>query len=282
MRFSQRQGLTPVRKVAQKDSIDSDLRNGLWNALTLMYWERYCEPGTDLTERNDYVRGSNIGDLILALWGHFYKRPIDTIDTYWGNCLPKLRARFFECPWHEVYDFIEFVANYGPKDTKQRFIEICNINLERENSAYRFVGDQIAEITSDQEIESIEEAIRKATPYSGVRTHLNSALSYLANKTSPDYRNSIKEAISAVESLAKQLGKDESATLGVVLKQLERDKKLHPALKNAFSALYGYTSDADGIRHALLSEDKITKADARFMLVCCSAFVNYVIDTLSA
>ena len=53
-----------------------------------------------------------------------------------------------------------------------------------------------------------------------------------------------------------------------------------PSPKGAFDKLYGYTSDADGIRHALLEEDKVTFEQAKFMLVVCSAFTNYVIGTL--
>jgi len=78
--------------------------------------------------------------------------------------------------------------------------------------------------------------------------------------------------------LAKQVANDPSATFGAVLNALEKTHKLHPALKKAFLSLYGYTSDAEGIRHALLDEPTLNKSDARFMLVCSSAFVNYVIE----
>jgi len=93
----------------------------------------------------------------------------------------------------------------------------------------------------------------------------------LSDRNSPDYRNSIKESISAVESLVqKTLGKD--GTLGNLIKKLD----LHPALQSAFSSLYGYTSDEDGIRHAILDSERITFEDAKFFLVICSAFINFV------
>jgi hypothetical protein len=41
--------------------------------------------------------------------------------------------------------------------------------------------------------------------------------------------------------------------------------------------MYGYTSDAQGIRHALMDEPNLSFEDAKFMLVSCSAFVNYLI-----
>ena len=51
---------------------------------------------------------------------------------------------------------------------------------------------------------------------------------------------------------------------------------MHPALNKAFSTLYGYTSNAKGIRHALLEESTLDFEDAKFMLVACSAFINYL------
>ena len=99
----------------------------------------------------------------------------------------------------------------------------------------------------------------------------------LSEKEKPDYRNSIKESISAVESLCKKISENDKATLGAALTTLEKRGILHPALKSAFSSLYGYTNDANGIRHSLLQESNLTSADARFMLISCSAFINYVI-----
>lgn len=280
MRFSQRTGLSPATKLAQRESIDEELRSSLWSLLSLFYWDTYVAPGSGIYGRSDYVKESNMHPLVLSLWLHYFKRPTDTIDQYWEECYARLRTYFFQAKWYEVYDFIEFVAIYGPERQRTSFMETVNSYLERENSAYRFVGDQIAEITSAEEIETVEEALSITDEFRGARTHLSAALAMLSDRKSPDFRNSIKESISAVESLARKISKDESGTLGAILKELERSKKLHPALKSAFSSLYGYTSDAEGIRHSLLDEGSLTKADAKFMLVCCSAFINYALDSI--
>ena len=53
---------------------------------------------------------------------------------------------------------------------------------------------------------------------------------------------------------------------------------IHPAMENAFTSLYGYTSDEGGIRHAEgLFESNVTFEEAKYMLVSCCAFVNYLI-----
>ena len=99
----------------------------------------------------------------------------------------------------------------------------------------------------------------------------------MSNKTNPNYRNVIKESISAVEAVAKVLVGDKNAKLGNALSKLESKISIHSALKEGFKKIYGYTSDADGIRHALMVEENLSAEDARYMLVSCSAFVNYLI-----
>ena len=281
MRFSQRQGIVSVEKAIQRESMDDELKNSLWSQLQIFYWDTFNRNMYTMMERSDFIQGSNMGPLITNLWLHYFKKAIDTIPDYFWDCVKQLRKYFFDAQWYEVYDFIEFIAAGGSETNKENFIEVCNSYLERENAAYRFVNGILTEITSEQEVHSIEEAIANSSPFYGVREHLTTALALMSNRQSPDFRNSIKESISAVESLCKHLAKDNNATLGEALKRLEKETELHPALKTAFTSLYGYTNDADGIRHALMDESNLTKADARFMLICCSAFVNYAIDKIS-
>ena len=148
--------------------------------------------------------------------------------------------------------------------------------MERELSAYRFVNGKIAQITSEEEIASIEEAAATKDQFNAVSIHLEQALDFLEDRKSPDYRNSIKESISAVESICKLISEDNKAALGVALKKMEPKVTIHPALKKVFDSLYGYTNDADGIRPALLDESDLKFEDAKFMLVTCSTFINYL------
>ena len=38
---------------------------------------------------------------------------------------------------------------------------------------------------------------------------------------------------------------------------MEQQRSLHPALRQAFNNLYGYTSDEEGIRHPLLDNPAV-------------------------
>ncbi|WXL24706.1 hypothetical protein WG219_15495 [Ectopseudomonas mendocina] len=271
MLFSQRKGIKSSEKLAQYESIDTDLRNSLWNALVATYFER-----AKFQYSRRVTGDCNLINLVKMLWIHYFKLPTDQIPYDWDDTLSVLRKYFFDCEWYEVYDFIEYISKAGPTGVKKDLIEICNAFLERENSAYRFVCEEITQITSPEEIESVETASK--SKYSAVNHHLTTALGLLNSRNNPDFRNSIKESISAVECLVKILTNDSKATLGQALKKLEESKNLHPAFKASLSSLYGYTNDASGIRHALLDEPTLTKSDAKFMLVTCSAFINYLIE----
>jgi hypothetical protein len=273
--FSQRIGKTPIKIEIQTNSIDTDLRNALWNSVTL-FWNSI------LISDNIKSNPDCVQDLLTKLWINFFKNRLDEKPDYCSNFYKYLKHYFFHAEWHEVYDLVDYLPNtYSPgyhesPEDVHNYISYCNKILEKELSAFRFVNNTLAQISSEEEVNSIEETLNISDEYKPVKTHLNRALELFSDRKSPDYRNSIKESISAVESYCAILTKDPKATLGQALKQIEKDHALHAALKSSFSNLYGYTSDADGIRHALLEESTLDNEDAKFMLVSCSAFINYL------
>ena len=276
MQFSERYGYKKVREIVQFESIDEPLRNALWSLLTVYVWDHVKSSKDGFGGR--YISGnsnSEIWNLCTCLWFSYFREPLDQLDNDWMPVLARLRKHFFEAKWFEVYDFVEFVAsNYPRRQFKKEFIESCNRELEREVSAYRFVDGLLSPIVEHQEVDEIEQALNE--PRGPIQIHLRRALELLSSRDAPDYRNSIKESISAVESLVALVVGAKSGTLGQLLKRLEDEIGLHSALKTAFSSLYGFTNDEGGIRHALLEAGNVRFEDAKFFLVVCSAFVNFV------
>lgn len=270
--FSQRKGLKPIKTKMQIDSIDDDLKNRLWSALHQFYWSQKPFSTTD---------DHNFRTLFTRFWDRYFKLPLDTLPYHAEKIVDVIREFYFHrSEWYDAYDIIEFVGNNYPYlPTNESFMEYCNSILESEVSAYRFVGGRITSITSEEEISEIEEAL--VTPLKPVRTHLKKALDLLSDKKAPDYRNSIKESISAVESMCNKITGSRKATLGKCLDKIDSKMPLHGALKEAFDHLYGYASSEEGIRHGSIKESEVDFDIAKFMLVSCSAFINYLVSKAS-
>jgi hypothetical protein len=279
MRFSERYGHKPLRDTLQFESMDEVLRTRLWNLLKEFLVRGIVEAdAVGSTVDADYTRV-----LLVRMWDAHLKRPYDTLPRNPYESVALLREYFLQCAWHGVYDLLEFVAaglalaEY--EEDARDFISRCNAVMEAECSGYRFVGTEIAPITSEGEMQAIEEVLEAAVPLHGVHAHLKAALAKLSDRANPDYRNSVKESISAVEALAKLITRDESASLGEALPKIERALRadFHPALRGALGKLYAWASNEGGIRHGMVDEPNVGLPEAKFMLVACSAFVNYLV-----
>ncbi len=275
MKFSERYGYKSVKDIIQTDSMDEPLRNGLWNLLKLYCWDNVnsvygLSPG-------QYLNGSGnekIKYLCERLWFSHFKKPLDELSNDWGEVHKILREYFFGCEWVEVYDFIEFVAeNYSSHEFRGDFTKVCNCVLEEEMSAYRFIDGVITRITEKGEIAEIEEVLE--TSPDPVRKHLRRSLELMSDRENPDYRNSIKESISAVESFVKISLKTDQGTLGNLMERFKNDFGVPSTLVSAINKLYGYASNEGGIRHGLDGDETTDFTDAKFVLVVCSAFINF-------
>lgn len=266
MIFSDRVGITEPKTILQVEDMDDDLRNGLWQACIEFYLRRFKMYDGDDTQFKAYIR---------TIYVDFFKRPSDTIPYRHSEGINAVRKFFFEAEWWQVYNFVEFLIE---KFDSQKFIDRVSFFLEREKSGYRIVNKRLVPITDPTEVASVTEAASAPNAFSGAREHIQTAIALFSQKPQPDYRNCIKESISAVESIARVITGNPKATLGDALKLINEKMPIHPALREAMNKLYGYTSDEGGIRHSLLEASVIDEAEAKFMIVACSAFVNFCIQ----
>ncbi|RBL93340.1 AbiJ-NTD4 domain-containing protein [Chitinophaga flava] len=279
MKFSERIGITQSQKELQLTTLDDDLKNGLWNIYNVCIY--------------NLISGSNHGSNSLSgigelfanhLWHNFFKLTIDSAPSDYYKLYYSLKKRFYEGEWYETFDLIQESYSYlvginffkVPQNVENSFNEI----LEREFSGYRFIQGIIAPITNKHEISELNNAIENTEIFStlnGCNIHLRSALEKLSDKITPDYRNSIKESISAVESICKVISTRPKDTLNSAIDRIKGKIKIHAQLEQGFKNIYNYTSDEGGVRHGMMDTPSCDFEDAKFMLISCSAFINYLI-----
>ena len=266
MTFSQRRGLLEIPQRLRPAQMTAELRASLWNALHLTLWDRPFF----LYNGNSH---GHIMDFAKQLWFEHFKRPFSDIPRTPPSVLKTLEEYFFSCEWNEVYDFLEAVLMLRKSE---QIAQALNNVLSRELAAYSIVESRFVEITDAGELAALDEALQMEDKFAVVSAHLKRALELLSDRQSPDFRNSVKESISAVEAIARIITEKKGATLGDALKVLEERHDLHKALKDGFSKLYGYTSDANGVRHAMQDEPNLDMPEAKYFLLSCASFVNYL------
>lgn len=274
MAFSRRLGFVP-EKAVQVGSIDDALRNRLFN-----FFKRLMAMLDDNTWRWD-LRAHEVYDYVIDGLGHISNRRMNQYE------LDELFTNNTAERWFLPFDVFELAiarinqALYSREfDLNQLLTSIgAEINriLEEEKSGYRLVGDIFVPITNCIELTSLQNSIQ--TEFSSVNSHMEKAIARYSDRTDPDYENSIKESISAVEGLCCLITDQKDATLGKALKKLkDSGLTIHKSLEQAFDKLYGYTSDENGIRHGGTDFKNAPAEDAKFMLIACSAFVNYLVE----
>ena len=282
--FSQRHNLVPSEPIIVKDRINQEVINAIGSCYDLL-----CQQLNNVHDDYYHSWGTLFRqkDIEQELWIHFVNRRLSKFEDHGGYYLVFNEIlNGGQLPWNRILDMVEFVCKWIDinvsrlsylEDILKEFETNINNEFDRLDYGYRVVNHCVTDITSDVELEAINDAI--ANSKDNVSEHFQKAVEHYSARPNPDVRNSIKESISGVEAVCRELTGE--TTLGQALKRLEDNGVvIHKMLKDEFIKFYAYANDSNsGIRHALMDNDVTyvpTKDEAYYMLVTCSAFVNYL------
>lgn len=287
--FSDRNAIKSENTEIQLKDFDKRTRVQIYNMFTKLY---QLVMGPYLNHKMSHIQ-----DFFVYVLGTVYSETIDPLSVYNDKLVfNSIQNTILNDEYDDVLTLIEAIVQYFDSYNKKEIegqnvfvkkkipvYDEMNDCLKKEYVGYRFVNGIIVQISDDYEIGAINEALSNS--HKNVYDHISKANKLLADRNKPDYENSIKESISAVEAMGELITgiKGKEATLGNLLKKLEnKGVVIHKGLQSAFNTLYGYTSDANGIRHAgNIGGPASTFEEAKFMLVACCAFVNYLLSVSS-
>lgn len=272
--FSERKGYVKPSKVFILKKVPTEVSNAICSALSRIVYEM---------DTNAYVSLGKIKPskrLSQYVCSHFWNENIMDSDYDSKHCWGRVSEwlNYEDVKWYYKIDFIEFIIDHIESSfIREKFIDELNDQFESLNFGYRIVEGYVVDIVSKHEVKSIEEAIENSIDQ--VSHHVGNALSLYSKRPEPDYANSIKESISAVEAQLRSM--TGGNTFGEALNVLQKSRsKIHPRLKDTLDKLYAYTNQPDtGARHSRMDLDSEfipSSEEALFMLVTCSAAVNYL------
>jgi hypothetical protein len=260
--FEQREGAAPLPRQLQLKELSRESRAKLW---AVVY--EYIRP------RSNALRPP-WGSILRRYWVDRMHADADGFSDYPDRAVDWVKPIILDQSYEKSLGFVEHIIRH-PEAPATFEMQVSQI-LVTCGAAYRVMdGRTITPISSPEEAIAIAEALKELTPHEAARAHLHKAAAALTAGRNAD---AVRESIHAVESVARKL-EPSAATLGPALSALEKQGHLHPAMKQGFSSLYGYTSDEAGIRHALLDagDANVTEAEALYMFGACAAFASYLV-----
>jgi hypothetical protein len=267
--FAQAEGLSPLPTQLSRTEVTPELRAILWR---FIHDEMTRSPSSGGFGAHVGTTWSKILRNVHVLR---YHRFTDDISTELNEATKSVRAVFEKGDYAEIYGWLQFVLRHQPPPGFARQIEA---RLKQCRSPYRVIAeDTLCPIGSDLEAVIVGQALKDLTRSSlaGGREHLRAAITHLSDG---DFAGSVRESIHSVESVVKVL--ESSGDFSKALSKLEQKTNIHGAMKKGFIALYGFSSDEQGIRHPLLEKEApaVDEADALFMIGACSAFLSCLVN----
>lgn len=161
-------------------------------------------------------------------------------------------------------------------------IEINNL-LSEENLGYRFQDGVFLRPGRIQTQHNTNRAVAVLSneTLSKAREHFTKAQRYFSSRQEPDFQNSVKEAVCALESaITACSGINVSNNFTRDIKELSGTDvgKVPQPLVAAMSSVYAYRGAASGVSHGNADGLRIDRNEAELILSVVAAFITYIWD----
>ena len=278
--FSKRYGYGKCAKELIYEEASQKLRIGLWNLI------------------QDYVRTNKLPDydvLYLKLTFFFRLRRgeninhFDVIEHFVLNTLD----------WNEIFDLIQYLFTlvvYYDWDQAEnewrvfpqhvgsiRYSYTIEINklFSSENIGWRLKKGKLeregSEYLDKETVERVKKVL-KHSDFKGPNNQFLKAIDFFNKRPKPDRENCIKEAVGALEGVARILLKDKNITLGKAINKLVRIDKIRKPFDKIFHVLYGFVSNEPGSRHGAFELSEIDVGETEFVLYSSAACMLFLCE----
>ena len=288
MKFSSRQGLDPKHP---KELVFEDAPEWLRSAYVSDVLTDLWYIDMDTRVRNE--EGCPLG--VKRLHEKFCATiRVETEETFYDSWYAgeELAGHLKSCKWYHFYDFVELVArelktteesHVFDTDWLERFgfenyRRKVNALFMQERIGWRLngQGELVRELPAvlQKRVEAAEE--RLVDKYSPAREHYRKAHRFLVERPA-DAENSIKEIVSAVESVAR-VAFPRASTLGDALKEMRKTNEAPQLLISVVEKFYAFASAEPAVRHGAAVSSRIQLLDAELSFHIGIALILYVIE----
>ena len=207
--------------------------------------------------------------------------------------------------WEKVYDFCERLHNHlardkGYHDQDGDFVimtprsdvqQLIDSELQRlfseEGLAFDFRDGLVQRRGRKHTVERVSKAevVMGDAKLLAARKHYDKALQFFRAPAKPDYENTVKEAVCAVEAAGKALFPQAKATtLGDLVKWLinNEETQLSKGLSQTLTGLYAFRSSGTGVGHGGAVGGAVNAELAEYVLGVAASQIILLVDLANA
>ena len=263
--FSRRYGLIPTPEGLIFDNVPETARVGL------------CHIVDYLLRNNRHI---GYRDLYRACYAALrVPRERHVVSEYESELA--VHKVIMNCVWWQFYDLCETIwSSIDSLEDQQAFTDDLNHLLAEERLGFELRQGKLERLGSSFVDSEIQEArfLLKEDEFKGADAHFEKAVRAISVRPNPDVENSIKDAVSAVESVARIVANNPKAILSDILKDMSKKGNIPKPLEQAMQKLYAYRGNEPGVAHGLVEDSAVTVDEAQLVLAMSAAIMVYLVN----
>lgn len=211
-------------------------------------------------------------------------------ETY-SDYASRLEDIILNCEWNEFYDLCDVTYNFyrethtlfsmvsGVRDTiaDEFTLELNNL-LDREGMGYQMREGKIERIGAsftDQEVAKARILLGDSA-FEGPEEQFDKAIGFLNQRPDADPLNCIKEAVGAVEGIARILTGEHTDDLKKIIQKITANGMIPKPLNQTFEKVYAYRGNLPGVAHGQIEKANASIEEAEFTLGMCASMIIYL------
>lgn len=185
-------------------------------------------------------------------------------------------------PWYKFFDALERLPKFLDYYEMEAYYSKVNDLLADENVGYRFEGNKIVRVGTEEFEDSVSDA-RSALSgdrFAEARRQFERGLE-LRNDRPADWANAIKEAVNSVEAVLQIIYSRPGESLTTIVRE-EFPEDVPSNIKGLFKSLYGQGSGTVGARHASIGGNNPSGPRAELAIHVAAALHAFAVSELDS
>ncbi len=209
------------------------------------------------------------------------------VDTTLIHAQDRIEDVVQKCEWYTFLDICELLSELFETDhwkayhstlTNEIFEETINEIFSDNSIGYELKNGRIERLGTpyvDKLVTEVRQLLQNPQ-YAGPNEQFEKAIAFLNQRPNPDTANCVKDAVGAVEALARIVTRNENPILSKILDTEPIKSGTHGALRQMMHKLYAYRSDAEGAAHGQTSIGQIPVEEAELALGVSASCIIYL------